>query len=126
MKKNYKIARIIDRYTVIINAGKRDGIVKGMQFEVLGNSDDAVLDPDTKEILGFLSAPKAIIRVNEVHDKYSFCGNSESYISPIKQSSTFRISAGSPLNVNPADVRPASSNISRQPISKGDVVSFMS
>ncbi|ANY14228.1 hypothetical protein BCY75_09580 [Latilactobacillus curvatus] len=124
--KEYKIARIIDRYSVAINGGKKDGIALGMKFEILGNTDDAVLDPDTKELLGYIVAPKAVVRVSEVYDKYSICINDDSFISSVMASRVQpnRTMSQAPLNVNSADIRPIAPVPSRNPISVGDSVSL--
>ena len=52
-RKQIKIARIIDEYSVVINAGYNDGILQGDSFEIFAPGAESK-DPDTGESLGAL------------------------------------------------------------------------
>ncbi|WP_342538502.1 hypothetical protein MKY15_20885 [Sporosarcina sp. FSL K6-1540] len=73
MKNNYKIIKIIDEYTVIINAGFNQGIEVGDKFQILDKKGSEVKDPDTDEVLGYLDLIKDTVNASEVHEKMSFC-----------------------------------------------------
>ena len=47
----YKIAKIIDRFKVVMNAGSNQKISKGQKFLIYELSDEEIIDPDTGEVL---------------------------------------------------------------------------
>ena len=57
MKPNIKVARIIDEYKVVINAGFNDGISNGTTV-MLYDLDEMIIDPDTGNELGVLEIVK--------------------------------------------------------------------
>ena len=70
---NNKIVKIIDEYTVIINAGTNKGIEIGDKLQIIDEKGSEVKDPDTNEVLGFLDLIKDTVEVSEVHDKMCIC-----------------------------------------------------
>lgn len=75
MKNKYKIVKILDEYTVIVNAGESAGIKTGDEFQILDEKGSDVLDPDTGEVLGSLDLIKATVLVTEVQERMSFCSS---------------------------------------------------
>ena len=75
MSNEFKIVKIIDEYTVIINAGTNDGIESGDKFQILDKTGSAVRDPDTNEILGHLDLIKDTVTASEVQEKMCFCSS---------------------------------------------------
>ncbi|MCJ1785234.1 hypothetical protein [Mammaliicoccus sciuri] len=71
--KKFGVAEIIDERTIIINAGKNDGIKPKQELKVLSPGTYEITDPFTNEKLGAINYVKSIIIVSEVEDKYSFC-----------------------------------------------------
>lgn len=69
-----RVARVLNDQELIINRGRKDGVTRGMHFDVLrGESPVKIVDPETGEALGVLDRPKAVIRVSEVHEKFALC-----------------------------------------------------
>ncbi len=65
------VARLEDQYTLIINRGSEHGVVDGMEFAVMADDGDPIIDPETGEAIGELPAEKLRVRVFDVHSKYS-------------------------------------------------------
>ena len=105
MTGKYKIAKIIDEYKVVVNAGSNDSIKDGDFLEVYQPGQE-VIDPDTGESLGALDFIKAKLRVVNVFPKMCVCENREtertSIISSIAQS--FSYEEKLPLNVQTTDI----------------------
>lgn len=72
MEKTYKIVRIIDDQTLVINAGYNDGIKSGDKFEIY-TSGEEIKDPDTDEVLGTLDYIKEKVEAVDVFPKMSIC-----------------------------------------------------
>lgn len=58
MKKLFKIAKIIDNYKVVINAGSNKGIKENQRFLIYSVDGETIFDPDTNEPLGQLEVTK--------------------------------------------------------------------
>ncbi len=88
MTRKYKIAKIIDEYQVVVNAGSNDLIHDDDCLEVYQPGQE-VTDPDTGESLGTLDFVKAKLRVVNVFPKMCVCENREteqkSFFSNISQ-----------------------------------------
>lgn len=65
------VARIEDQYTLIINRGSEHGVSDGMEFAVMADEGDEIVDPETGDVIGELPSEKLRIRVSEVHEKWS-------------------------------------------------------
>jgi len=65
-----KIAAIIDKHTVAINVGMKNGVNEGMKFKIVVEREP-VKDPDTGEEIGVIRIPKATIKVIHVENKMS-------------------------------------------------------
>lgn len=63
-----KVAKVIDRYTVVINRGEKHGIKVGQRFLIYSIGDE-ILDPDTNESLGNLEIVKGTGRVIHSQEK---------------------------------------------------------
>ncbi|WP_390410074.1 hypothetical protein [Lacticaseibacillus jixiensis] len=71
--KTFKIIAISDDHTVIINAGKREGITTKDAFDILDSEIKQLIDPDTKELLDEFQQKKQRVYVHSVRDKYCIC-----------------------------------------------------
>lgn len=79
--KDFKVAKIVDEYSVVINAGKNFNILPGDVFEIYSPGPE-IRDPDTSESLGHLDFVKAKISAKDVFPKMTVCQN-EYYMSSI-------------------------------------------
>lgn len=64
-----KVAEIINRRELVINAGSEHGVVKGMKFAVLSRKGASIKDPDTGEELGSVDVPKVLVEAVRVQPK---------------------------------------------------------
>ncbi|HTQ21393.1 hypothetical protein [Mycobacterium sp.] len=65
------VARVEDQYTLIINRGSEHGVKSGMDFAVMSERGDRLIDPETGEVIGELPIEKLRVKVLDVHPKYS-------------------------------------------------------
>lgn len=72
MEKTYKIIKIIDDQTLVINAGYDDDIEIGDQFEIYSTGEE-IKDPDTNEVLGTLDHIKERVEAVDVFEKMCIC-----------------------------------------------------
>ena len=72
MNEIFKIARILNMETVVINAGKNQGLSKGDILEIF-EEPDPVFDPDTGNQIGSLAQRKALIIIidTDASSKYA-------------------------------------------------------
>ena len=122
MTRKYKIAKIIDEYQVVVNAGSNDLIHDDDCLEVYQPGQE-VTDPDTGESLGTLDFVKAKLRVVNVFPKMCVCENREteqkSFFSNISQSLFFEETL--PMNVQTTDISGGYEGIDKK-IKVGDLV----
>ncbi len=72
MEKIYKVIKIVDDETLIINAGYNDGIETGDRFEIYSTGEE-IKDPDTNETLGILDYIKEKVEAIDVFPKMCVC-----------------------------------------------------
>ncbi len=72
MEKIYKIIKIIDDETLVINAGYDNGIKIGDDFEIFEDGEE-IKDPDTGEVLGTLDTIKERVEAIDVFPKMCIC-----------------------------------------------------
>lgn len=68
-----KVAGILSEEELVVNVGARNGVKKGMVFNVLAATPLEFHDPDTGELLTVLDRTKVTVRVTKVEDKASIC-----------------------------------------------------
>ncbi|WP_024955927.1 hypothetical protein [Sulfurospirillum arcachonense] len=78
------VVKIIDDYSVVINAGSNQGISKNDCFVVIGIGD-IIVDPDTGEELEKLEVVKGKVQVLHIQDKISTVKSFEYDKSPDKK-----------------------------------------
>lgn len=71
-----KIAKIQDKYRVIINKGRIDGVKPNMKFYVYEEGDE-IVDPDTKEFIEKEEVLKGYLKTIHVQDKISILESDE-------------------------------------------------
>lgn len=65
-----KIVRILDKRTVIVNLGYRDGVTKKTVFRILAEPED-IIDPDSGEKLGSVNVVKSKLKAQTVNEKFT-------------------------------------------------------
>lgn len=118
----FKIVRIVNGYTFVINGGLEDGINSGDSFHILDKKGDVVIDPDTGEVLGTLDAYKGKITAKTIYPKMTICETGYTQ-STLMKSSTAILSAFSErieLEVNPEQITPL--GFTETPVEIGDTV----
>lgn len=78
MSQDFRIAKIIDSTTFVINAGIDQGIKEGDRFQIVGQKGEPVVDPITGEELGTLDSIKGTIVVTALYARMSIA-RSETY-----------------------------------------------
>lgn len=124
MAKEYKIASIIDRYSVAINITKKElkelGCDKGDTVKII-QKKVTIVDPDTKKVLGVHIVYKESLEISDIQDnfiiatKYGYKDNS-----PITFSLT---NSKKKIALNVSDLLPKDTEVDRQ-IKTGDKVHF--
>lgn len=71
-----KVVKVIDRFTIVINAGMDKGVQQGKNFLVVGIGE-TITDPDTKEELGALEIVRGKARVVHVQDRMATLTSAE-------------------------------------------------
>lgn len=72
-KSKFQVVKILDEYTLIINAGAKHNIKSTDEFQILDNEGSEVVDPETHDIIGYLDLIKATVEVSELQDKMCIC-----------------------------------------------------
>ncbi|QNO14961.1 hypothetical protein HYG86_09320 [Alkalicella caledoniensis] len=65
---NFKVAKIINDTTLIINCGANDGVRKNQRFIVYALDGEEIRDPDTNQVLGNLETTKGTGVVTFVYE----------------------------------------------------------
>lgn len=68
----FKVIRILDSETILLNAGSNNDINVGDKFEIFNMGKD-IKDPDTKKSLGTLDIIKETVSVDTVYEKMCIC-----------------------------------------------------
>lgn len=97
MKKQICVVHVQDDYKVSLNVGSKDGVSKGNSFLIYTLSDHEIIDPISKESLGFLEFVKGTGTV--IHVQENMCTiESNKYENSLPRK-TIRKNAGSSLIV---------------------------
>ncbi|MDV8004042.1 hypothetical protein [Rhodococcus sp. IEGM 1318] len=65
-----KIAEVVNLYTVLINRGTYEGVLRGSIFAVMDPNPIPVIDPDTKDQIGERFKEKIRVKVVSVDDHF--------------------------------------------------------
>lgn len=71
-----KIAKVQDKYRVVINRGRLDGVKPGMRFYVYEEGEE-ITDPDTGEFIEKQEIRKGYLKTTHVQDKISILQSDE-------------------------------------------------
>ena len=72
MNEDFKVIKIIDNTSLVINGGSTNGIKVGDTFKIYGKGEK-IIDPETKENLGQIDIVKATLIVSAVYEKMCVC-----------------------------------------------------
>jgi hypothetical protein len=70
MRLQGKVIRIFDTNRLAINLGSKDGVERGLRFDVYSPGDE-IIDPDTGEVLGNYHLNKTTVYAREVHERFT-------------------------------------------------------
>jgi hypothetical protein len=95
-----RVARVIDRYTLVLNKGVRDGVEMGDKFLIFGEGED-VIDPENGSNLGPLEVVRGRAKVTHLQDAICTIKCTDTTRVPgvkrvIKRSGTLGMIIGSP------------------------------
>ena len=86
-----KVAKILDKHTLVANVGESDGVEEGMHF-LIYQPGEQILDPDTNEVLG--KAPdveKAEVVADEVKENMTVMKSDTITYTRIKNPMNFQV-----------------------------------
>lgn len=67
----FKVAKVLDDFTLIINAGENFNILKNQRFIIVSPDEEEIFDPDTHESLGFMERIVGTGKVTDVFPEMS-------------------------------------------------------
>lgn len=103
MEKQIKVIKIIDDKTLVINAGRENGIETGNDIEIYQPGNE-IIDPDTNKSLGTLDYIKAELEVVNVYPKMSVCKDVRTKTYPFASVLNLTQTYTETLNINPEDI----------------------
>ncbi|MEE6716150.1 hypothetical protein [Schleiferilactobacillus harbinensis] len=129
----YKIAKIIDDHTIVINAGENKGIKENQKFQIIGKKGKEVKDPDTGESLGRLDELKGYVFATTIYPNMTIATSPArsamgltNSIAGLTTGMTFQnpllTSYHETLNVDPSQITGGFSPKGASPIVVGDIV----
>jgi hypothetical protein len=86
-----KVAKILDKHTLVANIGESDGVEEGMHF-LIYQPGEQILDPDTDEVLG--TAPdveKAEVVADEIMENMTVMKSDTTTYTRIKDPMNFQV-----------------------------------
>ena len=104
MKKKFKVVKIINDTSLIVNGGSNDNVEVNDIMKIQGKSE-SIFDPDTKENLGKLDVIKDSLKVTKVYEKMCLCETAyvSTYFSALMTSPLFS-STQRKMDVEPTDI----------------------
>jgi hypothetical protein len=102
---NYKVIRIIDEKSIVLNCGAMQGIAIGDLFYILSKNIEKISDPETGEILEEIQKYKAKIEVVSLYDKICIAQNARTtMLLSEAMSSALNTRRRVDLNVDPTQI----------------------
>ncbi len=104
MSNDFKVIKIINDTSLIVNGGSNNGISRGDMMQIIGKGE-TIIDPETKENLGNLEIVKARLNVTEVYEKMCVCETAyiSEYMSSIFSNNIFG-SKQKKLEIEPTEI----------------------
>ncbi len=83
MNDEYRVIKIIDDKSIVINIGENDGVISGDKFQIYAVGEH-VIDPETNEDLGTLNTVKEVVSAIDVFPNMTICRHIETnYYNPL-------------------------------------------
>lgn len=131
MEKNaakFIVTNILSVNNLIMSGGRDYGVTIGDKFGILDDEPTEIINPDTGEVLDTIVRYKAILKVDEVRNKYSILSTfddsnkRQSQLSVINniQFNVFENHDANTLNVRASDISDVLSDVSDNLIAIGD------
>lgn len=121
----YKVAKIIDNHTLVITAGKNQGIKNGQVFQIVGKAGVPVFDPDTNENIGTLDEIKGEVIAKTIYPNMTVAKTKSHSL--LTQSTVSVFASGlntmqyDKLNVDPDQITGGFDSEDTSPIQIGDL-----
>lgn len=94
--RELRVAKVLDEFKVVLNAGEEDGVKAGMVFVIFAIGEK-VIDPDSKDILGRLELVKGRVRIEHVQANMCIGHSSDTYERPRQLTGVLALQAGPEL-----------------------------
>jgi hypothetical protein len=94
--RELRVAKVLDEFKVVLNAGEEDGVKAGMVFVIFAIGEK-VIDPDSKDILGRLEVVKGRVRIEHVQANMCIGHSSDTYERPRQLTGVLALQAGPEL-----------------------------
>jgi hypothetical protein len=94
--RELRVAKVLDEFRVVLNAGEQDGVEPGMVF-VIYAIGEKIIDPDSKDILGRLEVVKGRVRIEHVQANMSIGRSSDTYERPRPTTGVLALQVGPEL-----------------------------
>lgn len=101
--KTFKVIKILDEYTIVINGGNKDYLSRNTELEVF-LIGEKILDPETNEDLGTLDFIKARVVITDIFPKMAICKNVDFEDSLVALASSLSTKNRKRLNVEPTEI----------------------
>lgn len=102
MEEIFRIVKIVDDETIVINGGYNDGIKEGDRFEIF-EVGEKIIDPETGDDLGTLDIVKETVDSINVFQKLTICRHKTTVpLLPMPQ--TFSKETNKTLNVDTTQI----------------------
>lgn len=119
----FRVVRILDEFSIVIDGGYNHGIKKGDLFQIYTPGEEITDPDDSKTVLGTLDITKANVIASDVSPTVTICKNSETGYTLNPELSKILSSIAPktrPLYIDPTQVQ--STNLKSEPIKIGDRV----
>lgn len=119
----FRIAKIINDYTFIINGGTKHKIKINDKFKIMQEDEIEVADPETNEIIGKYQLNKGVIVVEQLFENFSIC-KTETYesVNAISQFSRMMNSTTTQHKKLEVDMDQVTGGLTPDAIKIGDIV----
>lgn len=126
MSKKFRVVKIIDDTSLVINAGRNYDVKEGDKFQIY-TEGSKIIDPVTNEDLGTLDYIKETLVVSVVYDKMCICETPVTYSSPITApfSAILGTREQKNLNIDPLEIS-GTLSVEEQHIKVGDSARHLS
>jgi hypothetical protein len=94
--RELRVAKVLDEFRVVLNAGEADGVEPGMVFAIF-SLGDKIIDPGSREILGRLEIVKGRVRIEHVQANMSIGRSSDTYERPRQLTGVLALQVGPEL-----------------------------